>query len=357
MPSQTTTRNLNAIHAAANKAVAYIKQQQQENGAIPWYLQQKLDPWDHTEALMALASNEYFEAWTRGFDWLAENQHADGSWLASYFTEHEDAPTKIETNFVAYPATGLWHRYLCQQDKTLLLRYFPVVKKAIDFVVRQQNPEGDIQWALLQNDLNDQGDPNNQGKVPRDALVTACSSILRSMECAISIAETLAQDCENWRRAYFALYDALKNKPWRFDRTWESKARFSMDWFYPIIAGIYNEQEAQLRLRQRWQIFVEPNVGCRCVSDEPWMTVAESSELCLALIAAGKKDKAMSILNSLISWQDEDGGFWTGYNFRDDNIWPHEKTTWTAAAYVLASDALLDLSPASGLFTKASSLL
>lgn len=355
MPSQTTARNLHAIRAAANKAAAYIAQQQMGNGALPWYLQHKLDPWDHTEALMALASHEYFAAWNKGFDWLAENQHEDGSWLAAYFVtdinENTEPADKVETNFVAYPATGLWHRYLCNQDKALLHRYFPVVKKAIDFVLRQQNPEGDIQWALLQNDISD------QSKLPRDALVTACSSILRSLECAISIAESLNQDSENWKCGYHALYDALKNKPWRFDRTWESKARFSMDWFYPIIAGIYNEQEAQLRLRQRWHEFVEPNVGCRCVNDEPWMTVAESSELCLALIAANKKDKAMSILNSLISWQDDDGGFWTGYNFRDDNIWPREKTTWTAAAYVLASDALLELSPASSLFTQPSSLL
>lgn len=345
------SRHLNAIEMAANKGAAYIAQQQRDDGAIPWFSNHKLDPWDHTEALMALACKEYYDAWHKGFDWLANNQNPNGSWFANYFLTDQESCGKteaiIETNFVAYPATGLWHHYLCRQDKAMLLRYFPVIKKAIDFVIAQQSPEGDIQWAVTDEEPH---------KLPRDALVTACSSILRSLECAISIAETLSQTCENWKLAYSKLFDALKNKPWRFDRTWESKARFSMDWFYPIIAGIYNEQEARLRLQQRWRTFVEPNIGCRCVSDEPWMTVAESSELCLALIAASKKEKAASILGALISWQDDDGGFWTGYNFRDDNIWPQEKTTWTAAAYVLASDALADSSPASSLFTQPGSL-
>jgi hypothetical protein len=47
----------------------------------------------------------------------------------------------------------------------------------------------------------------------------------------------------------------------------------------------------------------------------------------------------------------DDGSYWTGYVYPDDARWPVERTTWTAAAVVLAADALSGASAASGLFT------
>ena len=351
MPDSITTKDLRTLELSVEKATRYIVANQIKNGGIPWFADNKLDPWDHTEALMALIISNQTNAWHKGFKWLAENQNSDGSWFANYYSSEEMSSTYIETNFVAYPATGLWHYYLCTQDASTLKYFYPTIEKAINYILRHQHKEGDIQWAVADHNNSHTESP------PKDALVTACSSILRSLECAISIAETLSQPCDSWRQSYLSLYGTLKNKPWRFDRTWESKERFSMDWFYPILAGIYGKSEAQLRLDQRWNIFVEPEIGCRCVSDEPWVTVAESCELCLALIASGRKKEAAKILISLTRWQDKDGGFWTGYNFRDNNIWPQEKTTWTAAAFIIASDALLELSQGSHLFTQPSSII
>lgn len=354
------TRIKSELNSGATNAVQYVVSQQMKNGAIPWFNSAKVDPWDHSEALMALAIGGCHTEWLKGFDWLVTNQNIDGSWYASYLVDDGHQNKKVETNFVAYPASALWHFFLINRDKSILKRYFPTVKKAIDYVLSHQSNEGDIQWALYASTT--QVETQNSiklptEKLPRDALVTACSSILRSLECAISIAETLAQECDAWKKAYASLYNALKNKPWRFDRTWESKERFSMDWFYPILAGIYNEQEANLRLDLLWDKFIEPGVGCRCVSDEPWMTVAETCEFTLALISSNRRTEATTFLNNLLKWQDEDGGFWTGYNFRDKNIWPQEKTTWTAAAFVLATDALLNLTPAANLFTESSSIV
>ena len=86
------------------------------------------------------------------------------------------------------------------------------------------------------------------------------------------------------------------------------------------------------------------------MSDEPWVTVAESCELTLALLAAGEHAKALSLFSWLHQFMDDDGGYWTGYNFRDKVIWPREKTTWTAGVILLAADALTEHSPASKLF-------
>lgn len=356
----STSMSYSEVVENTRNAGEYILSCQQSDGAILWFDQGKLDPWDHTEAAMGLTICQHYEAAKRAYQWLAQHQNSDGSWYAKYFGEDLDDNdldsdnkdsnnkdrNKIETNFVAYPATGLWHYYRCTSDKAFVTTLFPCVEKAIDYVLAQQADDGDIQWAL-----------SSQEELPRDALVTACASILRSLECAISLAKALGQVKPHWHKGYLQLADALKNKPWRFDRTWESKERFSMDWFYPILSGIYTHDEAQQRLDLRWSEFVEDGLGCRCVSDEPWITIAESCELTLALIASDRSLEAQNLYRQLLEWQDQDGGFWTGYSFRDNVIWPREKTSWTAAAILLASDALFDMTPASQLFISPSHLL
>lgn len=331
-----------------HKVHQYIQSCQQENGAILWFKGGKLDPWDHTEAAMALSIVGDYENFKRAFNWLRAQQNPDGSWYSKYYGDASDGDldrAKKETNFVAYPACGLWHYYLISQDIEYVEHAFPQIERAIDFVLAQQSADGDIQWAISANE-----------KLPKDALVTASSSVLRSLECAIRLANKL--DIKHqWHKPYHRLAETLLNKPWRFDRTWESKSRFSMDWFYPILAGIYKPSESKIRLESRWNEFVHPEFGCRCVSDEPWMTVAESCELVLALIASQQTDKGKQLFNQLLRWQDDDGGFWTGYSFRDKVIWPTEKTTWTAAAILLALDALEHLTPASRLFTTPSEFL
>ncbi|WP_188152303.1 prenyltransferase/squalene oxidase repeat-containing protein [Teredinibacter waterburyi] len=325
------------------KTAQFILSCQQPDGAIRWFSEGKLDPWDHIEAVMGLSIAGHYTAAKAGLNWLVKNQNSDGSWQASYLSEDS---TRIETNFVAYPATGVWHYYQVTQDQAALLEFFPMVEKAIDYVLNLQTSEGDIQWAL-----------DTSETLGKDALVTACASILRSIESALAIATTLGLHKPHWLTGYQALSDALRNKPWRFDRTWESKSRFSMDWFYPILAGIYSSEEAQLRLDKRWAFFVEEDLGCRCVSDEPWVTVAESCELILACIAAGRRPQALDIFKWLAQWQDTDGGYWTGYSFRDKVIWPQEKTSWTAGAMLLAADALFKLTPAADILTRRSRFL
>lgn len=322
----------------------YIRSCQQRDGAIRWFAEGKLDPWDHVEAAMALTiSGDYLQA-RKAYDWLITQQNVDGSWFASYFTDEPE--TRIETNFVAYIATGVWHYVLVTGDQTFAEYSFPAVEKAVEFVLSHQSRDGDIQWAI-----------SPKGDLPRDALVTACSSILRSLECAIHLAARVKQEKPQWRHRYQLLAEALLEKPWRFDRTWESKARYSMDWFYPILAGVYSPEEARLRLEKRWYEFVEESLGCRCVSDEPWVTTAESCELVMACVAAGWREKGAILFKWLSQWQDTDGGYWTGYSFRDKVIWPREKTSWTAAAILLAADALYHHTPASTLFTSRSQLL
>ncbi|WP_096087014.1 prenyltransferase/squalene oxidase repeat-containing protein [Agaribacterium haliotis] len=342
------------IQRSLYKAYNYIKSCQLESGAVPWFAGAKLDPWDHCEALMALSIYKDWQAVERGFLWLEQQQNPDGSWYACYLGDNnlefgsggnKQDRLKIETNFVAYAATALWHFWLCSGNTEQASRFFPMIARAINFVCKQQSSEGDIQWAL-----------SSCEKLNKDALLTACSSILRSLECAIYLAELLKQPYQDWLQSYRQLKETIRNKPWRFDRSWPSKERFSMDWFYPVLSGALSAQEAKLRLTQSWDKFVHSDYGCRCVSDEPWITVAESSELVIALVAAEQHSKAETLLRQLLRWQDGDGGFWTGYQFQSRQIWPREKPSWTSAAVILAADALWALSPANKLFTTTNAL-
>ena len=216
---------------------------------------------------------------------------------------------------------------------------FPMVERAINCVLRYQTDHGEIAWAY-----------DADGKARDDALVTGCSSIYKSLECAVNLASLLDEDSTRWQRAYCRLGLALRHKPNRFDRSWESKARYSMDWFYPILAGVYEGAEAKARIHQRWDTFVRPGMGCVCVSDEPWVTVAESCELTMALIAAGERSRAVSLYSWLHQWADSDGAYWTGYQYQLEEFWPIEKTSWTSAAVLLAADALTEHTGACKLF-------
>lgn len=321
--------------------VDYIAGNQLADGAICWFANGHIDPWDHVEAAMGLSIGGAFEQAEAAYAWLRAQQRDDGGWYVRYRDGRVEDGSRSETNFVAYVATGVWHHYRISGHRAFLARCWPMVRSAIDFVLRLQAPTGEVYWAL-----------DHSSGVSEDALVTGCSSIYKSLECAISSAQVLGEPYHHWLQARGRLGEVLRLQPERFDRTWESKARFSMDWFYPVLTGVVQGDAARQRLAARWHEFVEPELGCRCVADRPWVTVAESCELALALLASGQRQQAAQLYNWLHQYRLEDGSYWTGYVFADRAIWPEECPTWTAAAMLLAADALAGLTPAHDLFTR-----
>ncbi len=319
--------------------IDFILNCQQDSGEIPWFDGGYTDPWDHTESAMGLAIGGELQAARKAYRWLAKLQLPDGSWWASYRGEEVDNPQRRESNFVAYVATGLWHYYLISGERDFLQEMWPTVERAIGFALSLQTSHGEIHWAV-----------DAQGNAKEDALVTGCSSIYKSLECAYNIAYTLDQPRPEWLLARDRLGTALRHKPERFDRTWETKARYSMDWFYPVLAGVFPQAEAKARLAERWDEFVKPGMGCLCVTDQPWVTVAESCELVMALLAAGDHARAVEVYSWLHQWRTSDGSYWTGYQMVEDLLWPDEKPTWTAGAILLAADALTEYTPAAKLF-------
>lgn len=318
----------------------YIQSVQRPSGAIPWFPGGILDPWDHVEAAMGLAVAGRLDDAAAAYRWLAGRQRADGAWLAAYQDDAIADGTRAESNFVAYFATGVWHHYLISADRRFLTDMWPAVAAAMEFVLSLQAASGEIYWAL-----------DTRTGINKDALVTGCSSIHKSLECTACMAAELGEDPEPWLAARTRLGETLRHRPERFDRTWESKARYSMDWFYPVMTGVITGTAARLHLDQRWQHFVEPGLGCRCVADQPWVTIAETCELTMACLAAGQRDRARNLFADLRRFQAEDGSWWTGYAFADDVMWPDERPTWTAGSVLLAADALAGITAAGQLFT------
>ncbi|MDA0978109.1 MAG: prenyltransferase [Proteobacteria bacterium] len=319
--------------------VNYIADTQAADGSIPWFEDGPMDPWDHIESAMGLTIGGRLDEARQAYYWMKENQLPNGSWLAAYKNGLVEDGTRAESNFVAYIATGVWHYYLVTRELAFLETMWPTVRNAMEFVLRLRGPEGQIYWC-----------EDTELGIREDSLVTGCSSIYKSLECAINIATTLEQEVPEWALARARLGNAIANHPECFDRTWDSKSRFAMDWFYPVLTNVITDAAAKHHLAHRWDEFVVSDLGCVCVNDEPWVTVAESCELVMALLSAGAYQPAVQLFSWLHQFRDEDGSYWTGYVHRDDALWPLEKPTWTAGAVLLAADALSNQTGAAHLF-------
>ena len=244
----------------------YILKVQMADGSISWEKDKKLDPWDHIEAAMGLVIGGKEAEARSAFIWLKENQEEDGSWFAEYLKGIPSSERK-ESNFTAYVATGLWHNYLITKNKSLLEEMFSTLDLAMKFVISLQTSYGDMRWAKENNQILD------------DSLITGCCSIYKSLDCAIPIYSILGKKTEDLVQAKKLLKTCLLENAERFDRSWKSKKRYSMDWYYPVMCGVVKGNEAEDRIRGRWDEFIVSGMGCKCVQEEPWVTVAESSEL------------------------------------------------------------------------------
>ncbi len=315
---------------------AFIVSLQKESGEIPWSVGGKTDPWDHVESAMGLSISGFYDEAVNAYKWLAESQLPDGSWWSAIQNGKIIDYTK-ETNHSSYLAVGVYHHYLITRDVEFLKSMWPAISKGIQYAVNMQAPEGEICWAR-----------NKDGVIDPMALLTGNSSIYMSIKCALAIAKIIGKIRPDWEKATKLLGKAIKDKPDLFNMI---KSRFSMDWYYPILCGAVTGEEAKKRIDKLWEKFVVPEWGVRCVSDRPWVTMAETSEFVLALAAIGDISRAKMIFSWLTDKRYSDGSFWMGVTFPDSVIWPEEKTGWTAAAVLMAWDALNEITPAAGLFS------
>jgi hypothetical protein len=309
---------------------------QQRAGAIGWP-DGHCDAWNHVECAMALSACGLTEAARRAYDWLRVTQRPDGSWpkktMGDVVTD-----SAAESNQVAYVAVGTWHEFLVTGDEEFVRQMWPTVRRAIEFALALQTARGEIVWKRAAD-----GTPASY------ALLTGCSSTHQSLRCAVSLAEHMGEPQPGWELAADRLGHVVSCHPEAF----ADKSEFSMDWYYPVLAGPVRGRAAVERLDAGWPEFVVPDLGVRCVSDQPWVTGAETCELVMALDALGDRPRALRLFADIQHLRDADGAYWTGWQFVNGKHFPAERSSWTAAAMILAADALADATGGAGLFRAA----
>ena len=316
------------------KTATAVAAVQEPTGAIPWFPGGHVDPWDHVECAMSLSVAGLYAEAERAYAWLFGSQRADGSWpMRVRAGRVEDAGT--DSNFTAYVAVGVWHHWLVTRSERFVRRAWVRVRRALDFVTTLQAARGEFYWAV-----------GAGGVVDQKALLAGSASIHQSLRCGLALADLVGEPQPEWELAVGRLRHALRHHREAF----EDNDRFSMDWYYPVLGGAVRGDAGRHRIKDRWDTFVVPGRGVRCVSDRPWVTGAETCELALSLHALGELDAAREVFASMQHLRDPDGSYWTGLVLDDGVRWPTERSTWTAAAVVLAADALSSATPAGDLF-------
>ncbi|MGH9119946.1 MAG: prenyltransferase [Acidimicrobiales bacterium] len=312
-----------------------VAEWQLPSGLIPWFPGGHADPWNHVEAAMALTVGGRAADAQRAYEWLARHQRPDGAWH-QYYLDDRVEHDKLDANVCAYVATGVWHHFLVTRDDGLAAAMWPVVERAIDFVLGLQTRRGEILWAR-----------HADGTPWSFALLTGSSSMCLSIRCAIALAERLGRERPDWELAVARLAHVIRHDPAAF----APKHRWAMDWYYPVLTGVIAGDAGRDRLAARRSTFLMEGRGVRCVGDRPWVTPAETAECALAHVAAGER----AIAEELFSWTSQyrfaDGRYWTGTVYPDESRFPPgERSTYTAAAIVLCADAIAGCSAAAGLF-------
>lgn len=328
--------------AQVQETVDAIAEWQLPSGMVPWFPGGHADPWNHVEAAMALALGDRIADAERAYDWLVGRQRPDGSWH-QYYLDDRVEQDKLDANVIAYVAAGAWHHWLLTKDSGFLETMWPVVEQAMTFVLDLQTERGEVLWAR-----------HSDGTPWSFALLTGSSSICHSLRCAIALAHQLGYERPAWDRAVARLAHVIRTEPDAF----APKHRWAMDWYYPVLAGVVTGAAGRARLDARRGTFVMVGRGVRCVSDRPWVTVAETCECMLAHLTIGDRTTAEALFRWAQQYRDPSGRYWTGTVYPEEVHFPGgEQSTYTAASVVLAADALSGSSPASALFTDHESLL
>lgn len=315
-----------------------IVEWQLPTGMIPWMPGGHADPWNHVEAAMALTIGGRIDEAELAYQWLADIQLPDGAWH-QYYLEDGIEDDKFDANVVAYIAAGIYHHVLITRDMDFAVRFWPVVEKAIDWVLELQEPRGEILWAR-----------HADGTPWPFALLTGSSSMCHSLRCAIELASMLGHERPDWELSVARLADTIKNHE---ADAFAPKHRWAMDWYYPVLGGAVGGDAGRARLAERFDTFVDEGRGVRCVKDRPWITAAETCECVMAHLAVGETETAWKLFEWVQQYRLDSGRYWTGTVFPDLSRFPaDEQSTYTSAAVVLAADALNGTGAASGIFTK-----
>jgi len=290
----------------------WIISNQSSDGHISWDKKGKCDSWDHCECLIALSIYEEWDAFWKGVSWFFDNINDDGLIFAE-FQNGKPSKKHFESHHAPYIILPLLQASLIdkKQNHNNILSKIQLDK--LDRIFKELNnfkdKDGFYCWA------------KNDGEYSDNSLITASMSI----HLSIMAKEFLSPDLN------INLWDE------KFDRDGVDRSRFSMDFYYPYLAGVKKSKSEFLQVLENFYI---KGLGVKCVQEEPWITIAESCECVIAALVHGNIQIAEDIFNDIQQFQDSEGIFPTGYQYDLKIFWPEEKSTWTNAAVIIAAHAL-----------------
>ena len=208
---------------------------------------------------------------------------------------------------------------------------WPVIDRAISFVLRLQQPGGEVLWSL---------EPD--GTPGRFALLTSSSSIHHSLRCAVAVAERWATSGRSgsWPPAGWPTPSAAARKRSRPKTAgpWTGTTRSCAGRCQARPAGSVS---SRVGTPSSWTAS-----GCAASPSNPWVTAAETAECAMALDAVGLVDEAVPLLDWTRHLRADDGAYWTGCVHPECVRFPGgERSTYTAAAVLLADHALYGMQP------------
>ena len=312
---------------------------------IPWFVGGHCDPWNHVESAMALdVAGPPRPRPRTAYEWLADIQLPNGAWHNYYWPDGSVEEPKLDTNVCAYIATGVWHHWRCTWDRAFLDHLWPAVERALDWVLSLRRTDGLALWAIEADGTR----PWDYALLDRLVEHPARPAVRRALSDVVGEPPAGVGRRRRADRRRRSLDDP---------DAFEPKERWAMDWYYPVLSGALDARaRPRRRLAEGWDAFAMEGCGVRCVSDEPWVTASETAECALAYAAIGDRATAADLLRWTRAHRREDGVLLD--RPRPRRSWRHRKcfpfeehTSYTAAAVVLAADAIAGASPASALFT------
>ena len=310
--------------AAVRATAASIASSQGSDGMIGRTPGGPGDPWNHVEGAIALDLAGLHDESSRAYRWLATHQRADGSWFATYRPDGSVAEHHVDTNAVAYVATGVLAHLLCGAGADLAA-LGGVVGRALEFVLGRERGRGVLPWSVQED-----------GSDAPISLLAASSSVSASLRHGAQLAERLGAPSLHLGEAAERIAASISGgRP-----VFADKSSFAMDWYYPVLTQAITGPAARRRLEEGRAVFVTSD-GVRCRAEERWVTTAESAEAAIAYAGIGELDEAHRLLASVADKRLASGAYLTGLVYPERSEFPPGETShYSAAAVLIANDVL-----------------
>lgn len=307
--------------ATANWLVA----SQLNTGMIPWGKGLHGDPWNHSEALIALALEGRLDAVEKGMAWLAKCALPDGALFQYYLASGVKEP-KVDLNCCLYPAVAMLGYLGAGGDPGVIKEHLRWFDETTELVLRFQRADGGFPWAL--------GPDRNP---LAGSLVAGSAAMVLSLDALMTLDIAMGRVRSDISEARAGLAEWFrKGMPAALD-----KGEWAMDGYYPVLAGVLGAKEGCDRFAKFAAIHLLEPYGVRALSHSNWFTTAETAEAAMALAELGMYQQAGVLLDAARRMRLSDGSYVTGRVVPELNEFPRgECTTYSAAAVIIADHVI-----------------